>query len=386
MSYQGLKTISQEDYIFEDVMPYIPEFNIDELKRIESKLKNYTSGQDINGLTPQEAETFLDWITFNARKYAISGKDTPEFMAIDAIPTDPMTGQCAPTQKFNVELLKKFGLEARPFNTADCIGQIPISEESRRRMENGFASPAVRHSVSVVTIPIIDDNGKTNEYKYLLDPTFRQFFLKDSCDESKFYDEYELTHMHVAPHPGYFMKEDNLIQLGVSKESAQRIESLGKFIISKGYVHLSEENAKMYADTFRRASINKEYQHLASENVRGEKYIWNFENIPMQMTTLSRGDRFLKLPSEIEQKKQGIFTRIKNFFNGIFGRKQEMLPRGNVDINNGIEIPSRPKIERAVLTTEQYSKFKEKESEILNSYNNRDNDSKVIISSEDKQL
>ena len=120
MGYKGLEMTSQKDYIF-DTIPYDPEFDLEELKSIEDKLKNYTSGKSIDGLTPKEAETFLDWISFNARSYAVS--NTPE----SAI-TSPMNGQCAPTQKLNVELLRKFGLDARPFNTADCIGERPISE------------------------------------------------------------------------------------------------------------------------------------------------------------------------------------------------------------------------------------------------------------------
>ena len=218
MDYQGKTNRTQEDYIFSDVMPYNPEFDLDELKNIENKLKAYTSGRSEKGLTPQEAEIFLDWISLNARKYAVSGKDTPEFMAVEAIPTESMTGQCAPTQKLNVELLRKIGLDARPFNTADCIGQIPVSQESMRRMQNGFSSPAVRHSVSLVNIPIIDQLGNTAEYKYLLDPTFRQFCLKENCNESQ-YREFGNT---VAPHPGYFMVADNLQQLGVPMDIAKK--------------------------------------------------------------------------------------------------------------------------------------------------------------------
>ena len=336
MDYQGKTNRTQEDYIFSDVMPYNPEFDLDELKNIENKLKAYTSGRSEKGLTPQEAEIFLDWISLNARKYAVSGKDTPEFMAVEAIPTESMTGQCAPTQKLNVELLRKIGLDARPFNTADCIGQIPVSQESMRRMQNGFSSPAVRHSVSLVNIPIIDQLGNTAEYKYLLDPTFRQFCLKENCNESQ-YREFGNT---VAPHPGYFMVADNLQQLGVPMDIAKKTEDLGKLIVSRGYFYLNDENAKLYVNAFRRASINKEYQYLASENISGREYIRNFENTPMQMTTLSKGDRFFKLPSEIEQKREGLFSRIKNYFKNIFNKNDiKALPEGsyNVSSNNPYE-------------------------------------------------
>ena len=322
-----------EDYVFEDTIPYIPEIDLEELKNIENKLKNYTSGKSKNGLTPQEAEIFLDWISFNARKYAVGGKDTPEFMDVNLVPIDPMSIQCAPTQKLNVELLRKIGLDAKPFNTADCMGDIQMSLESQKRRNNGFDSPAVRHSVSMVSIPIIDNLGNTAEYKYLLDPTFRQFCLKENCNE----DQYREFGNTVAPHPGYFMQANNLQQLGIPEDIAQKTETLGKLIVSRGYFCLNDENVKLYMDTFRRASTNKRYQFLEIENnIKGQEYIRKYENIPMQMTTLRKGDKYFKLPSEIEDKKKSVFSKIKDYLKKIFNKSNmNALP---LEVN--FDIPS----------------------------------------------
>lgn len=364
MSYQGLKMTSQEDYIFSDTIPYNPDFDLEQLKEIQIKIQNFTSGISTNGITAQEAEVFLDWVTFNARNYAVrNGPESPI--------TAAMTGQCAPTQRINIKLLSRMGLDARPFNTADCIGPISMNAEDIRRGQNGWSSPAVRHSVSLVNIPIIDNNGNTAMYPFLLDPTFRQFCLQENCNGNKFVDSNWISHGHVAPHPGYFMEAYNLRQFGVSEETAKKTEALGRFIVSRGYFYLSDENAKLYGDTFVRASERLEFQNRPIYT-SGIEYINNFANIPMQMLGNDRNDiQFTKLPSEITEEKQGIFTKIKNFFPKRFGRKPKMLSSG-IGMEN-IEIPTRGNTEGVTLTPKQEEEFRSGERRILNSFGENQN-------------
>ena len=130
MSYKGIEITNQDEYIFSDTMPYDPEFDIEELKIIQKKLEDFSAGYSSNGITSQEAEIFLDWVTFNARSYAVrNGPESPVSAS--------MAGQCAPTQRINFDLLSKIGLDVRAFNTADCIGEIPISEEDYKKILNG---------------------------------------------------------------------------------------------------------------------------------------------------------------------------------------------------------------------------------------------------------
>lgn len=355
MGYQGLETTSQEDYIFSDVTPYNPEFDLDELKIIEDKLKNYKSGISTNGLTPYEAEMFLDWITFNARSYAV--RNIPE----SAI-TSAMTGQCAPTQRINVELLQKLGLNAKSFNTGNCIENVEGIEK-----DNFFGSKAVRHSISLVDIPIIDNNGNTAEYKYLLDPTFRQFCIKENCNEERYVNP---VNGCVAPHPGYFMQKENLRKLGVNEQTAKETENLGKFLVSKGYFYLDESSAKLYGDTFVRASKRIDAQNIPI-NMSGKQYIENFENIHMELLKSSdkKDVQYLKLPSEIENQKQGLFSRIKQFFTERFGNKTKMLTSGNNTEKVEIPVVKQAILESARLTTEQMQNFREGETQILNNCN-----------------
>lgn len=299
----------------------------------------------------------MDWITFNARNYAV--RNSPESPV-----TASMSGQCAPTQRINVNLLRRFGLDARAFNTADCIGEIPLSEDDRQKVANGWNSPAVRHSVSLVNLPIMDDSGYTQSYKFLLDPTFRQFCLKENCNVNKFYDSNWLSRGYPAPHPGYFMQADNLLQLGVSAETAQETEALGQYLISKGYFCLNESTAKLYGDAFVRASKRIEFQNYPIY-MSGNDYINNFENIPMQMLGNNKGDNdFLKLPSETLNEKQSIFSKIKNFFKEKFGNKTKMLPQGDPAAT-----VRKPRLESVQLTQEQYEQYKQGTAEVLREYN-----------------
>lgn len=352
MSYKGIEMTSQENYIFSDIKPYNPEFNIEELKIIQSKLEDYTSGRSSRGISANEAEIFLDWVTFNARNYAV--RNTPESPM-----TASMTGQCAPTQMINVKLLSKMNLDVRAFNMADCIGEVPMTNEDLIRMQNGWSSTALKHSVSLVNIPIIDNYGKTEIYKFQLDPTFRQFCEKENCIYDKFIDKGVEEHKYVAPHPGYFMIADNLKRLGVSNEIAQKSEKLCKYIIQKGYFLLNEENAKLYGDAFARSSRRLQFQQLPI-GMSGKDYIRNFDNIPMKIfERISEQDNdYTILPLEMKGSKNGIFSRVFNFFNK-FRKRPLALPEGNA-INNSSSVGR--------LSGEELRRFREGEKQVLASY------------------
>lgn len=360
MGYKGIEFISQENYIFSDTIPYNPEFNIEELKLIENKIEDYVSGSSGKGISEDEAEIFLDWITFNARNYAV--RDIPE----SAI-TASMLGQCAPTQRINYKILKKIGLDVRAFNIADCIGDIPINDEDRRKMENGWGSPALRHSVALVNIPIVDNKGNTELRKVQLDPTFRQFCIRKNCDYSNFF---EID--RVAPHPGYFMTSDNLLKLGVTRENAIKTENLCKQIIKKGYFYLTEENAKLYGDAFVRASTRLQFQG-SPINMTGKEYIKNFEDTPMDILKVydSVDSKYTALPSEMlfdkKEQKRGIFSKILDFFKGK-NKNKDILA-----LPEGIYNKRRNRLENVQLSEEEMRAFRAGERQSLDLYNNEKN-------------
>lgn len=359
MDYKGTQIIKEQKYIFDKIQPYIPEINLKELEMIQNKIENFTSGKCQEGITLEETIKFLDYVIFNARSYAV--RNIPE-----SITTASMMGQCAPTQRINTELLSRLGLDVRPFNTSDCIGEIPMNEEDKKRVKNGwYDSIALRHSVVLVSIPIVDENGKTQMYEFLLDPTFRQFCLEENCSEERFCDRTWLEHGHLAPHPGYFMMSENLKKWGESEEIAKNSENLCKTIISRGYFYLSEENAKLYGDAFVRASKRLEFQ-LEPINMTGQDYIKNFREIPMETLKTDDEGKFTRLPSEMCEgtKSKGVVSKFIEFFAKRFGgNKQELLLSGkNTDTETHRK---KSRLESAQLQPDELNRFRTGEREVI---------------------
>ncbi len=306
---------NQTEYMYSDVTPLIPEVDLEKLKEIESKLKSYTSGNKNVGLNLDEIKIFLDWITLNARNYAVRTIPIPREQAITS---EPMTGQCAPTQNINVKLLRKFKLDARPFNTGDCIDKtkFPSSQDDLKKVQNGWYSTATRHSIAVVTLPELTFDNKVQESDFVLDPTFRQFCFLINNQSEKFTDKDWLSKGHVAPHPAYFMQED-----------------FCKNLIQNGYFRLNSETAKLYGDAFKHSSVRKEYQDQIQETT-GEEYINYFKTIPMQLSQGSDENKFILLPSEIDNsqnQRKGFLKKINDWFKRKFGSKSQetKLPSSN---------------------------------------------------------
>lgn len=323
--YEGIEITSQDSYIF-DTLPYNPEINMDEIRLVESKLRDYTNGYTQEGITYDEAFKFLDWITYNARSFATS--NIPE-SAMSA----PLTGECAPTQRVNTIILQKMGLDVRPFNMGECVGTTPMTQEDVTKMENGWSSTNVRHSVALVRIPI-EEQGTTILHTYLLDPTFRQFCLKENCNESIYYDKEKNNKGYVAPHPAYFLTEEYLRSKGESIDKIQNSKYVAEVLISRGYMELTEETAKIYGDAFAKAGIREQFKDTKL-NMTGRDYIKEFANNRMELLPNSeRYNNFTNTPLEIEDKKT-ILDKIKDFFKRIKERKnQKYLPEPKSYDNN----------------------------------------------------
>lgn len=135
------------------------------------------------------------------------------------------------------------------------------------------------------------------EYDFLLDPTFRQFCLKENNQISKFTDANWLSRGYVAPHPAYFMPE-----------------KLCKELIMKGYLWLSPGNAKLYGDAFKKASVREEYQSNIP-NTTGEEYLNFFKTIPMELhKDIEDEKQYTQLPSEIENMQKRCKGNLKKTF------------------------------------------------------------------------
>ena len=313
--YKGIEITDINNYIF-DTTPYNEEIDLNETRRIESLLRDYTNGYTQDGITYEEAFKFLDWVTYNARSFATN--NTPE-----SAMTSPLTGKCSPTQRLNVKILQKIGLDVIPFNMGECVGKTPMNALDIQRINNGFSSPNVRHAVAMVNIPI-KDNEITTIHKYLLDPTFRQFCLKENCNTNEYFNDEKLNKGYVAPHPGYFLSKEFLEANGEGEDKIKNSEYVATVLINKGYMELTEENAKTYGDAFARAGIRREFKD-SNLPMTGMDYVREFEQNKENIFEV-KDNNFARTPLEIEEEKS-LLDKIKDFFKRFdYSKKRKLLP------------------------------------------------------------
>lgn len=235
-----------------DTKPNIEEYSnlkLMKLANIEEKLKRVleTNKEDIRqGITEQEAEEILKWTVQNARNELAKEMNLQE---------ESLLGCCGLGQAITTQTLRNMGLNPNVCNTNPTIGK-----------ETG------RHAFVTVNIPIKTEE-ETEEKMYLVDTTFRQFFLRNEITNSRgeFIKDKEFGNK-VAPMTGYW-----LLKMQGGKELAEEI-------LSKGYVELTEENAKLYGDSFvleekerkNPTSVPKKNEMITGIN--GKKYIENINN------------------------------------------------------------------------------------------------------------
>ena len=112
------------------------------------------------------------------------------------------------------------------------------------------------HAFNSVSIPIKSKNGNLSEVNYLIDATYRQFFLRDGFSVSGRFVNDKRFGNKVAPFAGYWC-----INLPGGTKFA-------KNILRNGFVELTPENAKIYGDSFiLEEQKNKEYTAKYEEGV-----------------------------------------------------------------------------------------------------------------------
>lgn len=100
-----------------------------------------------------------------------------------------------------------------------------------------------------------------NNYKYLVDLTYKQFFLKQNCDKEKYFIKND--YILLAPHPGYYYLE-HPEHLDIAQE-----------LLNEGFIEATPLNLKVYFDSFyltRRGRIyNKE--NTFESNINSSAYL-----------------------------------------------------------------------------------------------------------------
>jgi len=241
-----------------DTEPVLKKYTDIELMRIasiEEKLMNILEDNIrnkrlINGLREEEADKLLEWVIQNTRQQLNDDGN---------ISKNSLLGYCGIAQSIIVATLK--GMALRP----------NISNVNPTITRKGY-----RHAFVTVAIPVKRDSNIKNKL-YLIDATYRQFFLRDEV--TTFHGEYIKDKKYgnkVAPLAGYWaIKMPNGIKF--SEE-----------LLSKGFIELTEENAKIYGDSFV-LEIKKraDYTKVPSKKemitgIRGREYIENMIDSSLQ--------------------------------------------------------------------------------------------------------
>ena len=171
-------------------------------RRVRDIVSNYKIN---NYMTMEEAQYVLNWTVQNTRKFLSE-------LGIN-IKGNSLDGYCELSQFITLYPLEKMGFKI-----------------TKNKANNDF-DYNLNHAFGTVSINV-KDNNEIIEEKFLIDVTYRQFFVKDKCNKGMYY-------MDQTPAPGYFVKN----------------KVFAKELIRSGFLRLYEEVAKEYGEPFYLSSL-----------------------------------------------------------------------------------------------------------------------------------
>ena len=262
-----------EEFIF-NAKPYNEDINLSDIAALEGFFKK-------NGYIPERyIALLLNYVVYQVRKLIILPPDSP----INA----SFKGQCSPSASIVYELMGKMGFKVDVFNVGKVLNTEGI------------------HHLSKVHIPTMI-NGEKVTKEFIIDPTFRQFCIKEENRFERYFEEPRHAVRMSTPHPGYFY---NLTDKG---------RKFANDLITYGYFETTDENLKQYFDPFRLYITPKEeYDRdslglISSTNLTGNYYRNKIEQVLEDYVMKSRKN--IETPTEkIIDKKRKMLYRIKNFF------------------------------------------------------------------------
>ena len=219
----------KNDFIIESE-PKRTEVNYDELKKVSEHINN--GFQD--GLTEKEIEILLDWTVENTRQNL--EKHIEKYTGKKSIIENDLFGLCGFGQTSSL----------LPFENIFKVTYNSTLDFNTSKIE--YVTKELRHAFGTVEFPLKTKNG-VEKKQYLIDTTFRQFFKKIMCEIT----EYESDGTYVVD-PGYFLCN----KIRRTKESI----NLATQLLKKGYIELTDENLKLYIDSFMYSSIYRTNQFL----------------------------------------------------------------------------------------------------------------------------
>lgn len=192
--------ICDEIYII-DQEPTYEKVNLESVRNAISNLKDGSA-------TIDDAEALLKWNVQNTREGLTK-------LGLN-IKKDSLDGYCELSQLLSIYPLEELGLEVTK-NTARYCFDYPYN-----------------HAFGTVKIPVIENGNKIDKY-FLIDVTYRQFFVREKCSKIQYY----LDDM-IAPSVGFFVKD----------------KQFAKTLIRDGFIELTPSIAKEYGEPFTKAGLD----------------------------------------------------------------------------------------------------------------------------------
>lgn len=214
------------------------EIELGEIANIEQKLRralaqNRENESAIAGITKDEAKKLLEWVVQKDRM--ILGKDNLD------IKTSSLLGRGGLSQDIVATLLSSMTLSPRLSNVSSVIPGSKLSG----------------HAFNTVSIPIVENDGKVLDTDFLIDATYRQFFLRDSdySVSGRFVKDRRFGEK-AAPLAGYWC------------EKLKGGNDFANELLRNGFIELTPENAKIYGDSFMLERLkDDEFKKLYPEGV-----------------------------------------------------------------------------------------------------------------------
>jgi hypothetical protein len=192
-----------------------------QIQQIKTKLLNQELLSDL------EITSLLNYIVF------LTYNQLKQSSNID-LTTSPMTNTCNIVSDIAGNYLEQMGIDTRYLETQQVI-----------------SSSVTGHSFLVAAI---QENAT-----YLIDLSYRQFFIKDNCTLSKYKKIGDLV--IDSPDPGYYYEVNPQDKIIAEK------------LLEQGYIKLDEYSAKVYCDSFNTTKRGYKDTTFKSTNITGSIYL-----------------------------------------------------------------------------------------------------------------
>lgn len=200
---------------------YIKESNLTLISKIEEKIIN----REV--VSEYEITSLLDYVISLTRKKLIKDYNIN-------IKTDSLTNMCDTASLIASQLLKFLGIDTRYLDTQSIINKNVTGHN--------------------FLIAIFNHNNP-----YLIDLSYRQFFLEENCQPNKYK---KIDNLIISsPDPGYYYEQN------------PEHKNIAKTIIEEGYIKLNKETAKIYCDSFYKTKRGYEDPIIKESNISGNIYL-----------------------------------------------------------------------------------------------------------------